>query len=93
MRGKTMADNRILIVHVPTGRSVCLSKFWYSDGWKKTQDTIQKELDEFFEFVNESCAWDSIAIAMEMSTCKHVLTDWSYKTKNEIEIENKPQEV
>jgi len=75
-----MANNRMYLVHIPSGKAVFIAKRM-SGGWYESQDNIKRDIDIFLNSIkeDENETQDHICIAMENSGCKYVLTDWSFK--------------
>lgn len=77
-----MADNRMFLVHVPSGRMLLLGKMYDTDlRWYHPDD--DNPTNKFFQSVRDDLFWcgaeeSDFALAMEESDKPYVLTDWSY---------------
>lgn len=75
-----MANNRMYLVHKPTGRAVFLGKrmAW---GWYSVPDDIKERLEALFEAVEDDAgsSQDDFAVALECATDQpHAIDDWEY---------------
>lgn len=75
-----MANNRMLLCHKPSGRSVYLGKRmgW---GWYGTPKNVAEKITELFEWVEHNRhEQDSFVVAMEYCSDKdtQVYTKWDY---------------
>jgi len=73
-----MANNRMYLLHKPTGRAVFLGKrmAW---GWYRVPDDIKERLEALFEAVEDDAgtSQDDFAIALECATDQpHAIDDW-----------------
>ena len=68
-----MANNRMFLVHRPTGYAVYLAKNM-ADGWYDVPYNLNKNIEALFEFIYErrgeeqtamACDWEDFAIGME----------------------------
>jgi len=80
-----MADNRIFLLHEPSGVALCLGKRYFGSGWTTTLKTT--DLSRFFKWLNENQdlgAEDDLIIAMESQGGADikVFTDWVYTFKD-----------
>lgn len=83
-----MANNRLYLVHRPTGKSICLGKRM-AQGWYAKGETLSKDINQFFDEVGvEYDGQDDFFLAMEDAANAPSCTDkWvfgpDYKPKFE----------
>lgn len=69
-----MADNRMLLIHLPSGDFVRLAR--QVGGEWKTYKNIKTELNKFLDI----CGSDDFALGLEDNTCgsPYIFTNWKY---------------
>lgn len=77
-----MANNRMFLLHVPTGKAVFLGKRM-GDVWYGTPEDVAKHITSLFELVGDSDGKDNYALAMEDSKeSEYAFSSWKYENES-----------